>query len=320
MNFIKIALNVIETEASAISNLSLSIDQNFQNACQLILDAPGKVIITGVGKSGLIGKKISATLSSTGTPSIFLHPTEALHGDFGMIQPQDVIIAISHSGFTDELCKLLPAFQSKKIPIIAITSNLNSPLAKSSNITLHYGDTKEACILGLAPTTSTTITLVLGDALAMALVQAKQFNEKDFALNHPGGNLGRKLMPCLQLAHTGDDVPCVQEQDSILDALMEISAKKLGMTCILNSEGQLIGILTDGDIRRGLIHQPHIEQSTIRQMMTAHPKTIDAHALATDALNMMRESSITCLIMINQNQQPIGIIHIHDLLKAGFSQ
>jgi arabinose-5-phosphate isomerase len=319
MNFINIALNVIETEAKAVSNLSHSIDVNFQKACQLILDAPGKVIITGVGKSGLVGKKISATLSSTGTPSIFLHPTEALHGDFGMIQSQDIVIAISHSGFTDELCKLLPAFKTKSIPVIAITSNLNSPLAKSSSIILHYGDTKEACVLGLAPTTSTTITLVLGDALAMALVEARQFNEKDFALNHPGGNLGRKLMPCLQLAHTGNDIPCVNEHDSILNALMEISAKKLGMTCITNKNGHLIGILTDGDIRRGLIHHPHIEQSSIIQMMTSQPKTIYPHTLAIDALNIMRESSITCLIILNENQQPVGIIHIHDLLKAGFS-
>jgi arabinose-5-phosphate isomerase len=320
MNFIKIALNVIETEAQAISNLSHSIDGNFQKACQIILEARGKVIVTGVGKSGLVGKKISATLSSTGTPSIFLHPTEALHGDFGMIQSQDVVIAISHSGFTDELCKLLPAFQSKQIPVIAITSNLFSPLATSSTITLHYGDTKEACILGLAPTTSTTITLVLGDALAMALVEARQFNEKDFALNHPGGNLGRKLMTCLQLAHTGNDIPCVNEHDSILNALIEISAKKLGMTCITNNDGQLIGILTDGDVRRGLIHQPHIEQSSIVEMMTSQPKTIHPQTLATDALNMMRESSITCLIIISEDQRPVGVIHLHDLVKAGFSQ
>jgi arabinose-5-phosphate isomerase len=318
MNFINIALKVIETEAQAISNLTHSIDENFQKACQLILDATGKVIVTGVGKSGLVGKKISATLSSTGTPSIFLHPTEALHGDFGMIQSQDIVIAISHSGFTDELCKLLPAFKTKNIPVIAITSNLNSLLAKSSHITLHYGDNKEACVLGLAPTTSTTITLVLGDALAMALVEARQFSQKDFALNHPGGHLGRKLMPCLQLAHTGNDIPCVNENDSILNALMEISTKKLGMTCITNQNGYLIGILTDGDIRRGLIHQPHIEQSNIVQMMTSQPKTIQPHTLAIDAFNMMRELSITCLVIVNENK-PIGIIHLHDLLKTGFS-
>ena len=299
MNFIKIALNVIDTEVQAIANLTHYIDKSFQNACELILNCSGKLIVTGVGKSGLIGKKIAATFSSTGTPSIFLHPTEALHGDFGMIQANDMVLAISHSGHTDELCKLLPSLTKKNIAIIALTGRKNSPLALSSQVVLHYGNAAEACPLGLAPTTSTTLTLVMGDCLAVALLDARKFNEKDFASNHPSGNLGRKLMNCMPLAHQGEFIPKVFEHTSVLDSLIEISNKKLGMTCIVNEQSKLVGI-------------------HVHQIMSHSPITISEHTLATDAFKIMQQNAITSLIIIDEHTSPIGIVHIHDLLKAGF--
>ncbi len=318
MNFIKIALNVIDTEVQAIANLTHYIDESFQNACELILNCSGKLIVTGVGKSGLIGKKIAATFSSTGTPSIFLHPTEALHRDFGMIQSNDVVLAISHSGYTDELCKLLPALTQKNIAIIALTGRKNSPLALSSQVVLHYGNAAEACPLGLAPTTSTTLTLVMGDCLAVALLDARKFNEKDFASNHPGGNLGRKLMNCMPLAHQGAFIPKVFQNTCVLDSLIEISNKKLGMTCIVNEHSKLVGILTDGDIRRTLITKGSLDGMQVHQIMSHSPITISEHTLATDAFKIMQQNAITSLIIIDEHTSPIGILHIHDLLKAGF--
>lgn len=222
MNFNKIALNVIETEAQAILNLTQSINEQFQKACELIINCQGKLIITGLGKSGLVGKKIAATLSSTGTPSIFLHPTEALHGDFGLIQSNDIVLAISHSGYTEEICKLIPALKHKQISLISITSQSHSALAKASNICLCYGEAKEACMFGLAPTTSTTLTIVMGDALAIALQEARKFNEQDFAFNHPGGSLGKKFLTAFELAHKNTEIPKVYNDCHLIDALLEI--------------------------------------------------------------------------------------------------
>ena len=320
MNFNNIALNVIETEAQAVQNLSDCINQDFQKACEVILQSQGKVIVTGLGKSGLVGKKIAATLSSTGTPSIFLHPTEALHGDFGIIQKQDIVLAISHSGFTDELCKLIPSIKQKQVTLIAITSQMNSPLAKGADICLCYRETKEACLLGLAPTTSTTLTIVLGDALAMALLEARKFNEQDFAFNHPGGSLGKKFILAFELAHTKDHMPKIQSHSRIIDALIEISAKKLGMTTITDTVGRLIGVITDGDIRRAVMNCGHIETQNILDIMSNNPQTIGKDILAQDALAIMERKKITSLVIVDDNYHPIGVIHIHDLLKIGFQQ
>jgi arabinose-5-phosphate isomerase len=319
MNFTKIALNVIETEAHAISNLAHCINNDFDEACNIILNCQGKVIVTGIGKSGLVGKKISATLSSTGTPAIFLHPTEALHGDFGLIQAQDVILALSHSGFTDELCKLIPSLGYKNVPIISITSNASSTLGKASTVCITYGETKEACTLGLAPTTSTTLAIVLGDALAIALLEARKFNEQDFAKNHPGGSLGKKFIRAIDLAHKEESLPIVHDTTSVLNALMEISSKKLGMTCVINREGQLAGVVTDGDIRRNLLNSENIVSKNITEIMNSLPKTISHTTLALDAIKLMEDKAITSLIIVNIEQKPIAVLHIHDLIRAGFS-
>jgi arabinose-5-phosphate isomerase len=319
MNFINIALNVLEIEASALSNLHQHIDEDFQKACEIILSCQGKLIVTGIGKSGLIGKKIAATLSSTGTPAIFLHPTEASHGDFGVLQNTDVIFALSHSGYTEELCKLLPSIQKQNIPIVSITSQKYSPLAKASQAVLTYGTPPEACPLGLAPTTSSTLALVLGDALAVALLKAKNFREEDFAQNHPGGSLGQKFIPSLQLAHTLEHLPKIQAHSNLHDCLIEVSSKKLGMTCVTNAQDKLVGVVTDGDIRRCLMRQIDIYQTQTQEIMNPSPKTISQNTLAKDALKMMKDLSITSLIIIDKDNCPIGVLHIHDLLKAGFA-
>jgi arabinose-5-phosphate isomerase len=317
MNFINIALNVLEIESHALMNLHQCIDEDFQTACEIILKSTGKVIVTGIGKSGLIGKKIAASLSSTGTPALFLHPTEAIHGDFGMIQSQDVILALSHSGHTDELCKLLPSIQKQNISLICITSQKDSPLANASQAKLTYGKTIEACPYGLAPTTSTILTLALGDALTIALMKAKNFSEKDFAINHPGGSLGKKFMTGLELAHTELHLPKILTESSFQDCLLEVSSKKLGMTCVVNEQNQLQGVVTDGDFRRCLLNQVDIYLTKTYHMMNQTPKVIQEDTLALDALKIMNELSITSLVIINTQNQPVGVLHIHDLLKAG---
>lgn len=318
MNFIKIALNVLEIESQALSNLHQHIDEQFQKACEMLLRCSGKVIVTGIGKSGLIGKKIAATLSSTGTPAIFLHPTEASHGDFGLIQKNDVVIALSHSGNTEELCKLLPAIEKRHVPIISITSHADSTLAKASYAYLTYGAIQEACPLGLAPTTSTTLSLVLGDALAVALLHAKNFGEADFAFNHPGGSLGQKFILSMDLAHKQNQLPIVYEHSTFQDCLWEVTRQKLGMTCVINDNQQLVGIVTDGDIRRCLMTKTDIYKIKTRDIMNPHPKTMPEDGLAMDALKLMKALSITSLIITNTQQEPVGVLHIHDLLKARF--
>lgn len=317
MNFIHHALDVIETELNALAALPQSINNDFERTCQLILNCSGKVIVCGMGKSGIIGKKIAATLSSTGTSAIFLHPSEALHGDFGMIQKQDLLLAISHSGYTEELTKLIPAIKSKSIPLITICGQDDSPLVKASNAKLIYPRHQEACPLGLAPTTSTTLALVLGDALAITLLRAKNFDEKGFALNHPGGSLGKKFMTAFELAHVKNDIPIVYEQDSVQNSLIQVTSKKLGMTCVVNQQQQLIGIFTDGDIRRALLNKIDIYQIPVLDVMSKNPKTITKETLAIDALHLMQNHSITSLIICDNEKKPIGVIHIHDLLSAG---
>jgi len=318
MNFINIALNVLEIESTALKNLCQNIDEAFQTACETILSCQGKLIVTGLGKSGLIGKKIAATLSSTGTPAIFLHPTEACHGDFGVLQASDVVLALSHSGYTAELCNLLPSIQEQNIPIISITSEKTSPLAQASTAAICYGKPIEACPLGLAPTTTSTIALALGDALAVALLQAKNFRAEDFAQNHPGGSLGKQFIPAMQLAHLDDNMPVINESSSLHDCLIEVSCKKLGMSCVVNADNLLTGVVTDGDIRRCLMSQIDIYSTKTRDIMNPTPKTITAETRAVDALKIMQNLSITSLVLV-ENNCPIGVLHIHDLLKAGFA-
>jgi len=318
MNFSKVALNVIELEAQAVANLAQSIDLNFEQACQKILACQGKLIITGIGKSGLIGKKIAATLASTGTPSIFLHPSEAIHGDFGIIQAQDIILAISHSGQTEEILKLIPAILQRQTTLMVITSDASSALGVAANICLSYGPIQEACSLGLAPTTSTTLTLVLGDALAIALLESRQFKAEDFASNHPGGSLGKKFLQVQSLFHANTALPKVYIHQSLQECLQEMSNKRLGMACICNDNEELIGIITDGDIRRYLLEH-HDTRPPLSALMNPSPITIHPNTLAQDALQLMEEYQITALIVVNASKQALGVLHIHDLIKAGFS-
>lgn len=317
-DFIAAGQQVIATEQAALETLKPFINDNFQQACQLILECKGRVVVMGMGKSGHIGNKIAATLASTGTPSFFVHPAEASHGDLGMITANDVVIAISNSGEAHEILSILPVLKRLHIPLISITANGQSSLAQFANISLEIGKSVEACPLGLAPTSSTTATLVLGDALAVALLAARGFTAEDFALSHPGGALGRKLLlRVADLMHSGDNVPIVQEQTLIRDALLEISRKGLGMTAVVNQQGQLTGIYTDGDLRRTLDLEVDIRTSPIVQVMSKNPKTIRQHLLAAEAVALMEEKKINGVIVVNEQHQPIGALNMHDLLKAG---
>lgn len=317
-DFIAAGQQVITTEQAALETLKPFINDNFQQACQLILECKGRVVVMGMGKSGHIGNKIAATLASTGTPSFFVHPAEASHGDLGMITAQDVVIAISNSGEAHEILSILPVLKRLHIPLISITANGQSSLAQFANISLEIGKSVEACPLGLAPTSSTTATLVLGDALAVALLAARGFTAEDFALSHPGGALGRKLLlRVADLMHSGDNVPIVQEQTLIRDALLEISRKGLGMTAVVNQQGQLTGIYTDGDLRRTLDLEVDIRTSPIVQVMSKNPKTIRQHLLAAEAVALMEEKKINGVIVVDEQHKPIGALNMHDLLKAG---
>ncbi|AUH73299.1 KpsF/GutQ family sugar-phosphate isomerase [Legionella sainthelensi] len=318
MNFCKLGLAVIETEAQAVFELSQRIDNRFEKACEFLLACKGRIVVTGMGKSGHIANKIAATLSSTGSPSFFMHPGEASHGDLGMITRQDTVIAISHSGNTVELVTLLPLLKRLEVPLISLTGNPESALAKASDVNLDVSIKQEACPLGLAPTTSTTVALVMGDALAIALLQARGFSEEDFALSHPGGSLGKRLLLRIdELCHQGEQLPLVQENATVSEALIEVTDKKLGMTCVVDNKGYLTGIYTDGDIRRTLTRQYDINTTPIKEVMTRNARTIYKGMLAAEALAMMQKYSITSLIVIDEDTRPAAVLHLHDLLKAG---
>lgn len=317
-NFCKLGLAVIETEAQAVFALAQRIDQGFDQACHLLLTCRGRVVVTGMGKSGHIGKKIAATFASTGTPAFFMHPGEASHGDLGMITSQDVVVAISNSGHTHEIVTLLPLLKRLQVPLITLTGKPQSTLAAAADVNLDVSIHQEACPLGLAPTTSTTVALVMGDALAVALLQARGFNAEDFARSHPGGSLGRRLLLKIdELCHQGDDLPQVSESATISEALIEVTAKKLGMTCVVDHKGQLSGVYTDGDIRRTLTHHYDINTTPLTAVMTKECKTVYQGILAAEALALMQQFSITALVVINSQHQPIGVVHLHDLLRAG---
>ncbi|GAA4350401.1 KpsF/GutQ family sugar-phosphate isomerase [Kangiella taiwanensis] len=311
------AARVISIESQAVSALAQQLNDDFVAACQRLLDCKGKVVVIGMGKSGHIGGKMAATLASTGTPAFFVHPAEASHGDLGMIEERDVVIALSNSGETHEVTALIPVIKRRDIPLISITSNPNSSLAKASETHLTVKVEQEACPHNLAPTASTTAVLALGDAIAVSLLEAKGFTPDDFALSHPGGSLGKRLLLHVDdLMHTAENFPAVSPQTSIKDALLEITDKRLGMTAILDSDKHLMGIFTDGDLRRAFEKGISVD-TAIEQVMTTGGKTIAADALAVDAVGLMEQNSITCLIVVDGDNKPIGAVHMHDLLKAG---
>lgn len=312
------ALQVLRIEAQAVQQLEQYLDQHFERACQLILDVSGKVIVSGIGKSGHIANKIAATLASTGTPAFFVHPGEASHGDLGMLSAGDIMIAISNSGETAEVLTIVPVIKRLGIPLIAMTGKPDSTLAQLADVHICVAVAQEACPLGLAPTASTTATLAMGDAIAVAVLDARGFSADDFALSHPGGSLGRKLLLRLSdIMHQGEQVPKVARQASIKDALLEISKKGLGMTTIVNTDGSLAGIFTDGDLRRILDQRLDIHTVAIEQVMTANCITAKADMLAAEALNIMQQKKINGLIVLDEQRQPVGALNMHDLLKAG---
>lgn len=317
-DFCQTARRVLQIEADAIVGLNAYIDEQFSAACQLIFENSGRVVVTGMGKSGHIGNKIAATLASTGTPAFFVHPGEASHGDLGMITATDVVLALSNSGETDEVLKLLPVLKRLGIRLIAMTGNPDSTLARLADVHLCTKVAKEACPLGLAPTASTTATLAMGDALAVALLEARGFSADDFALSHPGGSLGRRLLLRISdVMHSGEQIPLVKLRARISDALLEISRKGLGMTGIVAADGSLAGIFTDGDLRRILDQRIDIHQVAIDQVMTRNCVTVRAEMLAAEALKIMEQKKINALLVTDHHNMPVGALNMHDLLKAG---
>lgn len=308
----------IQIEMEQVQALVEKIDGNFIKACELILACEGRVIVSGMGKSGHISNKIAATLASTGTPAFFVHPGEASHGDMGMITEKDLVLAISNSGTTSELITILPLIKRLGVPMISMTGATDSPLAKSADIHLNVSITQEACPLGLAPTSSTTVALVMGDALAIALLEARGFSAEDFAFSHPGGALGRKLLlKVVDIMHVGDDIPSVQTGTPLASALLEMTRKKLGMTTVVDSHNRLLGIFTDGDLRRTLDQNIDIHKALINEVMNSSCKTIQEKQLAAEALRIMEDGKINALIVVNDKQQPVGALNMHDLLRAG---
>ena len=310
------ALRTIDIESQSILELKTRIDSAFEGACELIMASPGRVAVLGIGKSGHVGRKIAATLASTGTPAVFVHPAEAGHGDLGMITEQDVVVAISNSGTTEEIMTLLPVLKRKGIPLIALTGATESPLAHECRYVLDVGVKEEACPLGLAPTSSTTAALVMGDALAMALLEARGFTEEDFAISHPGGRLGRKLLVKVEdIMHSGDSIPRVTAHTRLADALVEMSRKGFGMTTVVEAE-EIIGVFTDGDLRRCLDAGKDLHTTKIADVMSANFKHITASALAAEAANIMQKSQVYVLIVTDSGHRLSGILKMHDLLQA----
>ena len=315
--FVASALRTIEIEIRAVSELLNRIDEQFAQACQLILTCKGRVVVIGMGKSGHIGKKIAATLASTGTTAMYVHPAEASHGDIGMIAADDVVLAISNSGTTEEILALLPVLKRKAIPRITLTGDAQSELALAASANLNAQVSEEACPLGLAPTSSTTVALVLGDALAMALLDARGFTRDDFALSHPGGNLGRRLLVKVRdIMHSGEDIPRVAVGTSLAEALLEMSTKGFGLTTVLDADKNLIGVFSDGDLRRTIDSGRNIQATLIEDVMSLTYKFISSNSLAAEAARIMQESNVYVLIVIDEGQQVTGILKMHDLLQA----
>lgn len=317
---LEIARRVLQIEADAVLALKERLDENFVKAIAILMACQGKVVVTGMGKSGLICHKIAATMASTGTPTFFLHPAEGIHGDLGMLSRGDVVIAVSYSGETEEICRILPVIKRMGLPLIAMSGRPTSTLGIAGDVHLDVSVAEEACPLGLAPTASTTATLAMGDALAVALLNERGFKAEDFAMFHPGGALGKKLLLRVEdLMHRGADIPLVSPDTLLRDALFEITSKKLGVTGVVDAAGLLQGVFTDGDLRRMMERGLETLQLPIAEAMSTSPKRILRRNLAAKALQVMEQHAITSLFVFEdeQNQMPIGIIHLHDLLRAG---
>ena len=320
MKMIETAKRVLQIEAEAVLALRSRIDDTFSRAVAIIFECQGKAVVTGMGKSGLICQKIAATMASTGTPTFFLHPAEGIHGDLGALSKGDVVIAVSYSGETEELCRILPVIKRMGLPLIALTGNPKSTVGIASDVHLNISVAEEACPLGLAPTASTAATLAMGDALALALLDRRGFKAEDFALFHPGGALGKKLLLRVEdLMHTGSSVPLVAPATLLREALFEITSKKLGVTGVVDASGQLLGVFTDGDLRRIMEKGLESLQLPIRDAMTTSPKRVLKRNLAAKALQVMETHQITSLFVFEDDdgRVPVGIVHLHDLLKAG---
>ncbi len=317
-NLKKLGLAVIKTETDAVSALTSKIDDAFVKACHLMLDCKGRVVVTGMGKSGHIAGKIAATLASTGTPAFFVHPGEASHGDLGMITQQDVVLALSNSGETGEVLTILPIIKRIDVPFIAMTGNPLSSLAKFATVHLDVAVEQEACPLGLAPTASTTAALVMGDALAVSMLEVKGFTRDDFALSHPGGSLGKRLLLLVSdIMHSGAEVPSILENALVSDALLEMTEKKLGMTAIVDKSNDVVGVFTDGDLRRMLGNGSNVQQAKITEVMTTSCTVINSGILAAEAMKIMQQKKINALLVVDQNNKLVGALNMHDLVRAG---
>lgn len=318
IDLIASARRTIAMERDAVDAMSQRIGEEFARACQILLACKGRVVVTGIGKSGHVARKIAATLASTGTPAFFVHPAEASHGDLGMITAQDAVLALSNSGTTAEVVTLLPIIKRLGIPLVSMTGDPGSTLAQAAAAHLDVGVSQEACPLNLAPTSSTTAALVMGDALAIALLEARGFTAEDFAFSHPGGALGRRLLLMVEdVMRTGDDLPRVKADTLLSQALLEISAKALGMTMVVDGSDTLLGVFTDGDLRRAIDQGMDVRVTRMEQVMHRNCRTASLHILAAEALKIMEDSKITALVIVDDHRHPLGIVHMHDLLRAG---
>jgi arabinose-5-phosphate isomerase len=314
----ELGVAVLRTEAQAVLDLIPRVDDAFARACEYMLACSGRIVVLGMGKSGHIGSKIAATLASTGTPAFFVHPGEASHGDLGMITRGDLVLALSNSGETDEIITLVPIIKRLGVPLITLTGNAQSRLASEASVNLHVGVAQEACPLGLAPTASTTAALAMGDALAVALLQARGFSAEDFARSHPGGRLGRRLLLHIaDIMHRGDAIPQVREDVLLSDALVEMTRKGLGMTAVVDVEQRLQGVFTDGDLRRALDRKVDVHRAPISELMTRNGKTVSPEMVAAEALSVMQTHKINALLVLNGERRVIGALNMHDLLRAG---
>jgi len=314
------AKQVVRIEARAVAALENRIDENFRKAVELLNKARGKVIVTGIGKSGIVGRKIAATFTSLGKAAFFLHPAEGVHGDLGMVTKDDVVICISKSGNTEEIAQLLPIFKRLKVPIIAMTGNPQSELAERSDVVLNVAVEEEACPFDLVPTASTTATMAMGDALAVALIQVRNFSLEDYALLHPAGSIGKKLTLRIDdVMYSGERVAKVPADATLKDVVIEITSKRFGATCVVNGDDKLIGIITDGDLRRLIEKRQDVWEFRARDLMTPNPIVVKTGTMAADAFNVMKIYAINQIVVVDAENHPIGMVHLHDLLKAGIS-
>ena len=317
-NLLMTGRDVLRLEAAAVAALEERLDADFVGACELLLNCSGRIVVSGMGKSGIIAKKIAATLASTGSPALFLHPAEGSHGDLGMLTRQDCLLALSNSGETAELLAILPVVKRLAVPLLAMTGNPQSTLARTAAVHLNCSVAREACPLNLAPTASTTASLAMGDALAMAILQARGFSADDFALSHPGGSLGKRLLLRVQdVMHRGDAIPRVGLETPLQDAVLEISSKGLGMTAVVDAEDRVVGIFTDGDLRRAFAQRQNLWEQPMAALAHARPATIAAEALAAEALALMEHHRIGALLVTDSGARLIGALNMHDLLRAG---